>query len=75
MNDKDDPRRPAPPEENLDDQIGGVQGAEDEDLDGDNEADRPAQTATPGTRPDEPAPDGAEIEWAGGLIKKPPSPK
>jgi hypothetical protein len=52
-------------------QVGGVQGASDDEAD----TASPAQDATkPETTPDAPAPDSAEIEWAGSLVKKPPSP-
>jgi hypothetical protein len=50
--------------------IGGVQGG-DEDAD---DGEQVAQSIQPGATPDQPAPDGAEIEWAGGLVKKPPTP-
>lgn len=70
MNDADKPQT-----ESLDEavnaDVAGVQGGDDI-ADG---GDRPAQTATPGTVPDAPAPDGAEIEWAGGTVKKPPTPQ
>jgi len=50
--------------------IGGVQGeAPDE-----NEADTAPATET-GSAPDEPATDSGEIEWAGQLLKKPPTPE
>ena len=54
----------------LTEEIGGVQGGEP----GEREARQPAQSAVPGAVPDEPAPDGAELEWAGALVKKPPRP-
>ena len=54
----------------LTDQIGGVQGGDEDDA-----GERVAQTTSPGSVPDQPAPDGAEIEWAGGLVKKPPTPQ
>ena len=55
--------------ENIEESIGGWQGGDDAD----QVPDAAAQVATPGETPDEPAPDGAEIEWAGGLVKKPPT--
>ena len=50
--------------------IGGVQGGEE----GEGGEIQPAQSAVPGEVPDAPAPDGAELEWAGALVKKPPRP-
>lgn len=59
-----------PIEETVTEDLGGWQGTPpDED-----QADATAQQAKPGVVPDAPAPDGAEIEWAGGAIRKPPSP-
>ena len=55
--------------------IGGVQGADDEKADGADPADGGTAPAPAlGEKPDRPAPDAGEIEWSGGLIKKPPSP-
>lgn len=51
-------------------EIGGVQGGED----GAGPGEQVTQTAPTGTVPDQPVPDGAEIEWAGGVVKKPPTP-
>ncbi len=49
--------------------IGGVQGeAPDED-----DASAPSE-AEPGSPSDELAPDAGEIEWAGQVVKKPPTP-
>jgi len=71
----DDAASSAKPEQSVSDvveaQLGGVQGATDDEAD----TASPAQDATKaGTTPDAPAPDAAEIEWAGSLVKKPPSP-
>ena len=59
-----------PIEKSVTEDIGGWQGVDPDDATGADVA----QQAESGVVPDEPAPDGAEIEWAGGLIKKPPSP-
>lgn len=58
-------------EKKVTESIGGVQGGEEV---GSGET-QPTQSAAPGAAPDAPAPDGAEIEWAGALVKKPPTPK
>ncbi|MDF2640413.1 MAG: hypothetical protein K0R64_3397 [Novosphingobium lindaniclasticum] len=50
--------------------LGGVQGAEPGEDSGIN-----AQVAKPGAPADQPAPDAGEIEWAGQVIRKPPSPQ
>lgn len=52
--------------------VGGVQGTDD--IDTGPESDGPNPTIT-GDTPEEPAPDAGEIEWAGGLVKKPPAPQ
>lgn len=57
----------------LTEQIGGVQGEKDMEAASAPKASPAAQDA-PGSPPDDPAPDAAEIEWAGGLVKKPPRP-
>jgi hypothetical protein len=63
------------PENEVTRDVGGVQGtpaAEDDAAPG---ADRAAgQAAEPGGPQARPAPDAGEIEWAGQLVKKPPSP-
>lgn len=50
--------------------LGGVQGTEPELDSGKN-----TQVAKPGIPVDQPAPDSGEIEWAGQVVKKPPSPQ
>jgi hypothetical protein len=53
------------------DDVGGVQGtAPDED-----QADAAPATTSTGSPSDEPAPDAGEIEWAGQVVKKPPTPQ
>ena len=65
-----DERSSAEIEDEVTDEIGGVQGTDDTE----EQEVQPAQSARIGSVPDEPAPDGAEIEWAGGVVKKPPTP-
>ena len=50
--------------------IGGVQGT-----DPNKESEPTAPAPKLGETPDHPAPDAGEIEWSGGLIKKPPAPE
>jgi hypothetical protein len=53
------------------DDVGGVQGtAPDED-----QVDAAPATTSTGSPSDEPAPDAGEIEWAGQVVKKPPTPQ
>ena len=62
-------------DEQITEDIGGVQGASDDEAPGQEPADGDAtQAPVLGEKPDRPAPDAGEIEWSGGLIKKPPSP-
>jgi hypothetical protein len=72
--DKTSPTQPgqaADLDEQVTDDVGGVQGTSpDED-----DADQASSAVTPGSPPDEPAPDAGEIEWAGQLVKKPPTPE
>lgn len=64
---KQDGRSPAEP---VTEDVGGVQGtAPDADSEGDE-----AAALSPGAPADEPAPDAGEIEWAGQVVKKPPTP-
>lgn len=63
------PTRPDDLEERVGDDIGGVQG-EPEDEAG-QQPERPAL----GSPDEEPAPDAGEIEWAGQVVKKPPTPQ
>ena len=50
--------------------VGGVQGSDpDED-----DAEPAAAATSTGSPPDQPAPDAGEIEWAGQVVKKPPTP-
>ena len=65
-----DERSSAQMEEAVTNEIGGVQGMDEKEEQGA----QPAQSAPVGIVPDEPAPDGAELEWAGGVVKKPPAP-
>lgn len=64
----DDARRDDLPEQ-VNEDIGGVQGS-----DPDDDAQEPNPSIARGTTPDEPAPDAGEIEWAGQVVKKPPTP-
>lgn len=72
--------RPTPPQddgvdlsEQVNADVGGVQGTGPDELSDDDEADG-AAAITPGAPADAPAPDAGEIEWAGQLVKKPPTP-
>lgn len=70
--DQDGARNETPLEEQVDQDVGGVQGSPEPDAD---EEEAPASAAVkPGSPPDQPAPDAGEIEWAGQVIKKPPHP-
>jgi len=63
------------PENEVTQDVGGVQGTPAGEDDAAPEADRAAgQAAEPGGPEAPPAPDAGEIEWAGQLVKKPPSP-
>jgi hypothetical protein len=55
--------------EQIGEDIGGVQGT-----DPDEAANDESVAVQPGSTPDAPAPDAGEIEWAGQLVKKPPTP-
>lgn len=59
--------------EQVNDDIGGVQGTGSDESSDDDATDDTAAT-TPGAPADAPAPDAGEIEWAGQLVKKPPTP-
>lgn len=64
-----------PVEQEVTDDVGGVQGSDpDEGDDVDATAAAATQTAVPGTAPSAPAPDAGEIEWAGGAVSRPPAP-
>lgn len=54
----------------VDESVAGIQGTPPRDQSGDE----PAAPKTIGGPPDKPAPDSGEIEWAGQVVKKPPSP-
>ena len=60
------------PDDAVTEDVGGVQGTEDDGAGSNPDAAAP-QIA--GEAPDQPAPDAGEIEWAGGLLKKPPAPQ
>ena len=63
------------PENEVTQDVGGVQGTPAAEDDAAPDADRAAgQAAEPGGPEARPAPDAGEIEWAGQLVKKPPSP-
>jgi len=70
MTSQDQTSDPADAGDLIEEDVAGVQGGE-----GEEEPDRTGQIAPPGQTPDQPAPDGAEIEWAGGVVKKPPAPE
>ncbi|QAY79034.1 hypothetical protein [Sphingosinicella sp. BN140058] len=57
-------------DQSITEEIGGVQGGGDDA----GPEEQVAQSASIGTVPDAPVPDSAEIEWAGGVVKKPPTP-
>jgi hypothetical protein len=58
-------------EARVTDDLGGVQGSSPEEND---DANADASTSSLGSPADQPAPDAGEIEWAGQLVKKPPTP-
>lgn len=58
-------------EDAITEDIGGVQGADEQDAPQDATA---GINVPPPQTPDAPAPDAGEIEWAGGTIRKPPAP-
>jgi hypothetical protein len=58
-------------ETQVTDDVGGVQGASPEEEEGLTAA---AGAPLGGSTAEEPAPDAGEIEWAGQLVKKPPTP-
>ena len=60
------------PNDEVTEDVGGVQGTAADD------AELGPDSATPsiaGDVPEQPAPDAGEIEWAGGLLKRPPAPQ
>lgn len=59
--------------EQVNDDVGGVQGTGPDELSDDDAIDG-AAAIKPGAPADAPAPDAGEIEWAGQLLKKPPTP-
>lgn len=62
-------------DDQITEDIGGVQGASDDETAGkDQSGGEAVPSPALGEKPDRPAPDAGEIEWSGGLIKKPPSP-
>ena len=64
-----DQQSPEPTEEQVTEDVGGVQGTSpDEDAES-NDLQLPV-----GEPEDRPAPDAGEIEWAGQIVKKPPTP-
>ena len=60
------------PIDEVTEDVGGVQGSEADGavLGSDN-----AAPSIGGDVPEQPAPDAGEIEWAGGLLKRPPAPQ
>lgn len=63
------------PENEVTQDVGGVQGTPAGEDDAAPDADQATgPTAEPGGPQARPAPDAGEIEWAGQLVKKPPSP-
>jgi hypothetical protein len=60
-----------PPETDpVTESLGGIQGSEAQ-----NQKVAASAQVKPGRPLDEPAPDAGEIEWAGGVMKKPPAPE
>lgn len=57
-------------EEQVTDDVGGVQGS----APGEDEPSSKVQGVSTGSPDDQAAPDAGEIEWAGQLVKKPPTP-
>jgi hypothetical protein len=78
QNSTDDEHKPASADDGqaddlagqVNEDIGGVQGTGP-----DEESPDATPSITPGTTPNEPAPDAGEIEWAGQVVKKPPTPE
>ena len=63
------------PENEVTQDVGGVQGTPAGEDDAAPDADQATgQAAEPGGPQARPAPDAGEIEWAGQLVRKPPSP-
>ena len=60
------------PENEVTQDVGGVQGTEADDADLGSES--PAAPIASDV-PEQPAPDAGEIEWAGALLKRPPAPQ
>jgi len=61
----------SPLEAQVTDDLGGVQGSSPDE---DSDQIPLASNSASGSPAEEPAPDAGEIEWAGQLLKKPPSP-
>lgn len=59
-----------PLSEQVTEDLGGVQGSAPDEDGAESAPDLP-----PGEPSDEPAPDAGEIEWAGQVVKKPPTPE
>ena len=60
-----------PDDEEVTEDVGGVQGTE---ADGAEPHSDDVAPQIAGDVPEQPTPDAGEIEWAGGLLKKPPAP-
>jgi hypothetical protein len=60
------------PDDQVTDDVGGVQGTE---ADGASAGLENPPTQITSDVPEQPAPDAGEIEWAGGLLKRPPAPQ
>jgi hypothetical protein len=60
--------------EKVTEDVGGWQGVAPDEDDAETGA-QGVEAVTPGSPPDQPAPDSGEIEWAGQVVKKPPTPE
>lgn len=68
-----DEDKPGALPEQVNEDLGGVQGEGPGD-DGDDALAGTQSGSRPGAPDDAPAPDAGEIEWAGQVVKKPPTP-
>ena len=60
------------PDDEVTEDVGGVQGTEADGAGLNSDVPAPEIVGNP---PEQPAPDAGEIEWAGGLLKRPPAPQ
>jgi len=63
------------PKDIVTEDVGAVQGSAADEADTATGSSDAAASATTDDVPAQPAPDAGEIEWAGGLIQRPPAPQ